>query len=205
MLGHWMYLNRVGSATLPMAMVASAVSSKMLRAIAVAEGFRFEETLTGFKWIGSRSVGLRNPPPGGEETPHDVVFGYEEAIGFCCGDVVPDKDGISAMGVFAQLANHCYKRGKSVKDHMQGLYDKYGEFVTMNGYFFCNDPGKTMDIFERIRNGGEYMKDVKGYVVSGVRDLLAPGEQHVWGYVLVSSASCAICAICAIFVRVVRS
>ena len=34
------------------AMLASAVSSKMLKAVAEKEGFLFEETLTGFKWIG---------------------------------------------------------------------------------------------------------------------------------------------------------
>ena len=83
------------------AMVASAVSSKMLKAIAEREGFRFEETLTGFKWIGSRMVELR-----GEG--YDACFGYEEAIGFACGDVVSDKDGISAAAVFAEMAAYVY-------------------------------------------------------------------------------------------------
>ena len=55
MLGHWLWTNRDKTSTKPVAMVASAVSSKMLRAIAEVEGFRFEETLTGFKWIGGRA------------------------------------------------------------------------------------------------------------------------------------------------------
>lgn len=33
-------------------MLASTVSSKVLRAIANVEGFQFIETLTGFKWMG---------------------------------------------------------------------------------------------------------------------------------------------------------
>lgn len=33
-------------------MLASTVSSKMLRALASAEGLNFIETLTGFKWMG---------------------------------------------------------------------------------------------------------------------------------------------------------
>lgn len=33
-------------------MLASTVSSKIIRAIANAEGFNFIETLTGFKWMG---------------------------------------------------------------------------------------------------------------------------------------------------------
>jgi phosphomannomutase len=40
-------------------MLASAVSSKMLKAVAEKEGFLFEETLTGFKWIGSRNLELQ--------------------------------------------------------------------------------------------------------------------------------------------------
>jgi len=55
-------------------MLASTVSSKMLQAIAAKEGFLFEETLTGFKWIGNRAVELSK---GG----FNVVFAYEEAIG----------------------------------------------------------------------------------------------------------------------------
>ncbi len=40
-------------------MCASTVSSKMLQAMAQKEGFRFEETLTGFKWIGSCALSLQ--------------------------------------------------------------------------------------------------------------------------------------------------
>ena len=72
----------------PVSMCASTVSSKMLAEVAKVEGFHFEDTLTGFKWIGSRA----------EELSREgklALFGYEEAIGFCCGDVVFDKDGIS--------------------------------------------------------------------------------------------------------------
>eukprot|EP00659_Diplonema_papillatum_P000179 gene179-281_t len=39
-------------------MLASAVSSKFLKTMADAEGFRFEATLTGFKWMGNRTVDL---------------------------------------------------------------------------------------------------------------------------------------------------
>lgn len=56
-------------------MLASAVSSAALGAMAAAEGFRFEQTLTGFKWLGNvakqkQAAGLT------------VLFAFEEAIGF---------------------------------------------------------------------------------------------------------------------------
>jgi phosphomannomutase len=56
----------------------------MLRSIADAEGFKFEETLTGFKWMGNRADELR-------KAGKTVIFSFEEAIGFCCGDVIKDK------------------------------------------------------------------------------------------------------------------
>ena len=62
-------------------MVASTVSSKMIGAIAKKEGFNFVETLTGFKWIGNKVHDLRT-------AGKTVLFSYEEAIGFCVGDVV---------------------------------------------------------------------------------------------------------------------
>ncbi len=56
-------------------MIASTVSSKILRAMAEYEGFNFEETLTGFKWIGNKSVELN-------QKGFNVIFGYEVEIGF---------------------------------------------------------------------------------------------------------------------------
>ena len=61
-------------------MLASTVSSSMLGAVAKAEGFNFEETLTGFKWMGRRSAEIRS----GTKS-HVVPFAYEEAIGYCVG------------------------------------------------------------------------------------------------------------------------
>lgn len=101
-------------------MCGSTVSSKMLAEIARVEGFYFEDTLTGFKWIGSRAAEL-------SAGKFRNLFAYEEAIGFCCGDVIFDKDGISAMAVFAEMALCVYRQGSTLKQHMQSLYDKYGE------------------------------------------------------------------------------
>ncbi|MGQ7297883.1 phospho-sugar mutase [Quadrisphaera sp. KR29] len=71
-------------------LACSLVSSSLLGRIAAAHGLGHAETLTGFKWI-SRAPGL--------------VFGYEEAIGYCVAPrLVRDKDGVSAAVVVAALA-----------------------------------------------------------------------------------------------------
>lgn len=100
-------------------MVASTVSSSMLSTIGKREGFHFEDTLTGFKWIGSSAVALN-------VKGYRTLFAYEEAIGFSFPDIVPDKDGISCLSIMAELAYALYHEGKNLKEHMQDLYKKYG-------------------------------------------------------------------------------
>jgi phosphomannomutase len=76
----------------------------MLAEIARVEGFHFEETLTGFKWIGSRAETLSR------QEGYLSLFCYEEAIGFCCGDVVYDKDGTlrSILLLLSCLPTGCF-------------------------------------------------------------------------------------------------
>jgi phosphomannomutase len=52
-----------------------------------------------------------------------------------CYDLVRDKDGISALVIFAELANNLYKNGKTVLEYLESLYLKYGYWVSNNGYF----------------------------------------------------------------------
>lgn len=76
----------------------------MLKKIAAVEGFKYSECLTGlcivfevsksdwksgFKNIGNEAIRLKN-------FGFDVVFAYEEALGYMIGDRILDKDGISA-------------------------------------------------------------------------------------------------------------
>ncbi|GAA5795843.1 hypothetical protein EDC94DRAFT_595345 [Helicostylum pulchrum] len=154
-----------------LAMVASTVSSKFLGRMGEVEGFKFVDTLTGFKWIGNTAMDL-------EKQGLDVIFSYEEAIGFTIGDIVKDKDGISALGFFAEWAVQLYKRGITAYQYLEELYQKYGYFVSENSYFICDDKAKIQKIFDRIRYGDNaqerklnYPKQIGGHQVTGVRDL----------------------------------
>lgn len=168
LLGHYMFTRwrrqHPSGDVSKLAMCASAVSSKMLAKIAEVEGFRFEQTLTGFKWLGNRSIDLR-------AEGYDVVFAYEEALGYCVGDIAVDKDGISAGCMFAEMAIELAHDGKTVFQHMDSLYQRYGEFVSNNSYVICRDPAKIDAIFERLRNSGQYWESVAGVRITRIRDV----------------------------------
>ncbi|WP_026553878.1 phospho-sugar mutase [Arthrobacter sp. 35W] len=90
----------------------SIVSSRLLSRIAAAQGYRHEQTLTGFKWI-SRVPGL--------------VYGYEEALGYCVApELVRDKDGISAGLLIAEMAAAAKAAGRTLFDTLDDLSLEHG-------------------------------------------------------------------------------
>lgn len=152
------------------AVLTTVVSSRMLKAVAAAEGVTYSDTLTGFKWIGNRALEMVNEG-------YDVLFSYEEALGYCCGDNLCDKDGISAACVFAEmklsLAAHT-DGPRTICEHLSSLYAKYGEFVSYNSYVFCHDKQLTKRIFARLRSGpgeGGYWKECAGTQITAVHDI----------------------------------
>lgn len=104
--------------------LASLVSSPNLGAIARALGVRYEETLTGFKWIANRAMQIE------AETGARFVFGYEEALGYTVSTVVRDKDGIGAAVVAAELAAVLRAEGKTLLGRLEELARAYGLFVS---------------------------------------------------------------------------
>ncbi|WP_285728701.1 phospho-sugar mutase [Nocardiopsis sp. ATB16-24] len=97
----------------------SIVSSGLLGKIARDRGVRYEETLTGFKWLArAGGPGLRR------------VFAFEEALGYCVGGddgrPVSDKDGISAALVASALAAHAKREGRTLLDLLDDQARRYG-------------------------------------------------------------------------------
>lgn len=126
--------------------LASTVSSKMLKSMAVIEGFNFEETLTGFKWMGNRSVALM-------ENDKEILFAFEEAIGFMFSPAVLDKDGVSASAHLATMASYLKEtEKKNLAEKLEELYGTYGYHYSINSYYLCYEPEKIVRIFEKIRN-----------------------------------------------------
>ena len=52
-----------------------------------------------------------------------VLFAFEEAIGFMCGTAVLDKDGVSAALEMAQLATLLARRGRTLAQQLEDIYD----------------------------------------------------------------------------------
>lgn len=106
-------------------LVSSIVSSPMAAMVGADRGARCETTLTGFKWIAAAAAGIETA---GEAR---YVFGYEEALGYCLGGVVPDKDGVSAALAMADLAAECRRNGETPLDRLAGLYQRVGLWVSV--------------------------------------------------------------------------
>jgi phosphomannomutase len=117
LLGHYLLTER--PATRPRAVIASIVSSPLLGRVAADLGVHYEETLTGFKWIANRAIAL------GHEG-YEFVFGYEEALGYCVGDVVYDKDGVSAAVLVAELAAVLRGRGETLATALDAIWRRWG-------------------------------------------------------------------------------
>ncbi|EMF12859.1 phosphoglucomutase-2 [Sphaerulina musiva SO2202] len=127
-----------------LAMLASTVSSRMLASMAAKEGFHFQDTLTGFKWLGNVAQDL-------QKQGFDPAFAFEEAIGFMFPTVVWDKDGIAAAAVFLTAWQRWKKQGMTPWQKLQQLYQTYGYFEDANTYLISPAPEITNRAFENIR------------------------------------------------------
>lgn len=94
----------------------SIVSSNILGRQAAAYGQPFEQTLTGFKWIGKIPT---------------LAFGYEEALGYSVApDIARDKDGVSAIIRILELAAELKAEGRTLLDQLDDIAREHGFHAT---------------------------------------------------------------------------
>ena len=121
LLGHYLLTEGEGGDRL---VATSIVSSPLLGQMARALGVRFEETLTGFKWLANRAIEVERA------TGARLVFAYEEALGYSVGTLVRDKDGIGTAYVLAELAARLKAEGRTLLHQLEAIYRKYGYYVS---------------------------------------------------------------------------
>lgn len=152
--------------TKPVAMLCSAVSTTMLSKMAATQGFHFHETLTGFKWLGNVAQDL-------EKNGNDVLFVFEEALGYMFTPVCYDKDGLAAAIVFLTAEAAWRSKGITPYAKLQQLYQTYGYHETLNTYFISPDAQTTSKLFELIRQQGGGREKIGDLPVHRWRDMTA--------------------------------
>ena len=96
--------------------IANSIVSASLEKLAQSFNLKYEQTLTGFKWI--------------SKVPN-LIYGYEEALGYCVDPShTPDKDGITAALLIAEIAANLKASGSNLAAHLAGLNAKYGQIST---------------------------------------------------------------------------
>jgi phosphomannomutase len=145
-------------------LVTTIVSSSLLRAMAAARGTVFVETLTGFKWL-ARAV-LQRP----ELTN---VLSYEEALGYCTGSLVLDKDGISAALVMADLAAYLAETGSSFVARLAAIEKEFGKHDTEQWSLRFDGPAANADMAAFMNTlRSDLPRDVAGVQVAAAEDLI---------------------------------
>ena len=138
----------------------SIVSSSILSKIAAHHKLNFEETLTGFKYIA--------------KIPN-LVFGYEEAIGFCVDSLtVNDKDGISAALLMAQIATDLKNDGKTLDDLLDEIWKTYGFHATEQISIRVNDLALISTLMTKLRSNSP--SEIAGFKVLAMEDLSKPNN-----------------------------
>lgn len=102
--------------------ISTIVSSPMLGPVAAAHGARWEQTLTGHKWIQNRALQLSREGAA-------CLFGYEEALGYAPSPAVRDKDGISSALLIADMAARHKAREETLLDVREQLWREHGFYA----------------------------------------------------------------------------
>ena len=148
--------------------VTSIVSSALLGRMAAAAGVHYARTLTGFKWIVRAADGRPDLR---------FVFGYEEALGYCAGTTVRDKDGMTAALLLAEVVAGLKASRRTVHDRLDDLAVEHGAHVNDQWSITVDGP----DGPDRIRAVMEGLRDAPpsrlgDMAVTGIDDLLPGGE-----------------------------
>ena len=138
----------------------SIVSSTLLEKVANSHGATYFQTLTGFKWLANIGMQL-------EDKDNEFLFAYEEALGYTIGTQVRDKDGLSALVVFAQLVEELKSQGRTVWDLLAQISLEHGVHTNAQRSIAL-DPDSP-SIGSKLRSAQP--KTIGGVTVSVIEDL----------------------------------
>lgn len=138
----------------------SIVSSTLLEKVASSHNATYFQTLTGFKWLANIGMQL-------EDEQNEFLFAYEEALGYTIGTQVRDKDGLSAIVVFAQLVEELKSQGRTVWDLLAQISFEHGVHTNAQRSIAL-DPDSP-SIGSKLR--AAQPKTINGIAISVIEDL----------------------------------
>lgn len=117
--------------------IANSIVSASLENLAKNFNLNYEQTLTGFKWI--------------SKVPN-LIYGYEEALGYCVDPShTPDKDGITAALLIAEIAADLKARSSNLAEHLAHLSAKFGQISTGQVSIRVSDLSIIGKIMQQVR------------------------------------------------------
>jgi phosphomannomutase len=141
-------------------MANSIVSSTVVSKIAKHYGVKFQETLTGFKWL--------------SKLPN-LCFAYEEALGYAVDtSSVNDKDGISAALMMVQMATDLAAEGKTILNLLDEIWSRHGFHATRQISVRTTSVKQIADTLGRFRE--KIPEQIGGYKLIQFDDLEAPKD-----------------------------
>lgn len=104
------------------AIVKSIVTGDLAKRIAKDYEVPVFETLTGFKYICSL------PNAWDRSGEYQMLFGYEESIGYVYRDFVRDKDAVISSMLIVEMADYYLGQGNTLGEVLDELYQTYGYY-----------------------------------------------------------------------------
>ena len=161
------------------------VSSNLPAKMAIKNGLKVKEVLTGFKFIGEQAKLI--------EKTGNYFFGYEESYGCLVSDKVRDKDAMQASLMACEACNYYKAQGKTLVDVLNEIYTEYGyyiegiENIVLKG---LDGAAKIQTIMDYFRNNDVAIKgitikeDYKLQTVSGSNKKIDLPKSNVIKYIL---------------------
>ncbi|MBR5519435.1 MAG: phospho-sugar mutase, partial [Clostridia bacterium] len=159
--------------------ISTVVTSLMARRVCEANGVRYGESFTGFRFIAELMSSL-------EPEGYVSLLGFEESYGYMTGDHCRDKDAVTAAMLVAEMAVWYAKQGLTLYGAMERLYDMYGVYSerTLNLKFPGVDGLVSMRaLMKSLREtppksiGGSEVTAIRDYQC-GIRREIATGKEE---------------------------
>lgn len=163
--------------------VKTIVTTPLVETISAAYGAQTADLLTGFKYIGELVTNLEK----NDETDRFIV-GMEESYGYLRGAHARDKDAVVASLLICEMASYYKLKGISLKQFMDGIYEKYGMYLnTVLNFGFEGASGmqKMADMMNDLRENppkeiaGAPVVKMSDYKLSFTKDTVTGEETEI--------------------------